>query len=256
MKPRYLVLAAVLLLPTSLSAREWTDVSGRLHSQAEYVDHDATRVWVRNAAGKVLVADRERLSAVDRKYVADLERVGQGDAGQTSFTTLALRKSKASASASHSPRKSITNHTLARLTGWHCDGGHCHIDGGHPHVPHHPCPVPEDKGKRIMKGCYSTFHLVDVWYPNQPEYDGTGAYKFVDAQGCCHQYLELLKVSKQPSTNFDLYFKVVDSTPALTVTDWYFQRIMAAPNSYHVFYSADGGATYVYYDTAHAHKAE
>ncbi len=255
MKALFLI-AAVLLLPTVLHAREWTDASGRLRREAEYVDHDATRVWVRNEAGRVLVVDRARLSAADRMYVADLERHVKRDARPAALTTLAVRKSRTSASASHLPTKSMTDQSVARLTGWHCHGGHCHIDGGHPHVPHHPCPVPEDKGKRIMKGCYSTFHLVDVWYPNQPEYDGTGAYKFVDAQGCCHQYLELLTVSKQPSTNFDLYFRVVDSTPALTVTDWYFQRITAAPNWYHVFYSADGGKTYVYYDTARAHKAE
>jgi hypothetical protein len=107
-----------------------------------------------------------------------------------------------------------------------------------------------------MKGCYSTFHLVEVWYPNQPEYDGTGAYKFVDAQGCCHQYLELLKVSKQPSTNFDLYFSVVDSTPGLKVAGWYFQRSAASPYWYHVYYLPEGGTAYVPYDSARAYTVE
>jgi len=103
-----------------------------------------------------------------------------------------------------------------------------------------------------MKGWHSTFHLVSL--DKGPDIDGTGAYQFVDAKGCCHRYLELLKI-KFISTNFDLTYEVVDSTPALPVTHWKFKRILSAPDCFHVYYSVNG-TDFDYYDTARAKVME
>jgi hypothetical protein len=258
-------------------ARQWTDQSGQFRRDGEYAGQLNGQVWIRSATGATYRVSIDRLSSADQDFIASLTEQGlapsrTAPAAQSNgrrivnssaaipLTTLSHRIPRldgAVADPAVARRATIqrTSDAIMRLTGWHCHGGHCYTVHNYHHVPHMPCPKPVDHGKRIMKGWHSRFHLVNVWDPKNPDNDGTGAYNFVDSAGCCHLYLELLQVSQAPSTNFDLWYKVVDSTPDLKVTHWHFKRILFTHNSYHVYYSVDG-TNYTYYDTACAIIAE
>ncbi len=71
-----LLLAVAVMFPTTLLARQWTDDTGQFRREAEYLRHDARNVWVRDDSGRTFVVALERLSQVDRQYVAAL-RVGR-----------------------------------------------------------------------------------------------------------------------------------------------------------------------------------
>lgn len=249
-----------LLAPGSLPAREWTDVSGQHHREAEYLSQRDGQVWLSGAGGKTYKVTLDKLSDADRAYVESLETsastmptMGMQTVG-TQAKTLSFRMLRADVpqdAAGNAPSTSgdtadPAQATLTRLTGWHCHSSYycCPTVDCCPHpCPPKPCPPVVDVGKRILKGWHSTFHLV-TQDPKLP--GGTGAYKFRDPDGCCYTYLELLRF-KSGNIQTDCVYEVVN--PVLKITHWHFVRIRMAPLWYSASYSTDGGKTWTYYDT-------
>jgi hypothetical protein len=72
---RFLCATFVLLSLTSFcQGHEWTDVTGQVKADATYVSSDAKFVYVRLADSRRAHVERDRLSAGDRVYVAQLEQ--------------------------------------------------------------------------------------------------------------------------------------------------------------------------------------
>ena len=259
-----LALIVTLLAPGSLRARVWTDLSGQHHREAEYLEQRDGQVWLSGAGGKTYKVALGKLSDADRAYVESLE-TSTATVSTTGMPTLGaqaktlsyrmLRADISQAGGSETPAAPSSGAdsaqaTLTRLTGWHCHSWHhccptvdcCPVPCPTP-CPPNPCPPVVDKGKRILKGWHSTFHLV-TQDPKLP--GGTGAYKFRDPDGCCYTYLELLRF-KSGNIQTDCVYEVL--SPVLKITHWHFVRIRMAPLWYSASYSTDGGKTWVHYDT-------
>jgi hypothetical protein len=207
----------------------------------------ARDVWLRDSKGAYVVVQLDRLSRADRDYVAQRgtglrsETTGRAEVKGRAYRMPTL------AAKNDAPLDRLTRLTtdarLARLTGWQCYGGHCHVS--HHHPPVKPCPTPPDSGKRIYQGRWSTFHLVRR--DPKPAICGTGAYKFMDHQWCCHEYLQLLRFAAEVP-NFWLLYEVASANPPLGITHWLFQNTGFSQHHYHVYYW--NGSTFVWYDCA------
>lgn len=64
----------ILLVPSVTSARVWTDVSGKMHVEAEYVTSQFDKIWLLRSDGRVFGVAPEELSETDREYVDELIR--------------------------------------------------------------------------------------------------------------------------------------------------------------------------------------
>ncbi len=242
------VFAVAVCVPVTLEARQWTDTTGDYRREAEYVDQSGGMVWLRAIDGKVYRVALEQLSRADQQYVASVASRTEPAAATSVFRTLQLRTAPSQGAPSRSapteqrrtPQRLAAEASVARLTGWHCYGGHCHVK---PCGPVHPCPSPPDKGKRIYAGHHSTFHLV---CRHKNEICGTGAYKFVDKNGCCHEYLVLLRFQVE-IPNFWLLYRVDGAAP-LGIQYWLFENTAISKYCYKVYYWS--GTQYVLYDCA------
>ncbi len=231
-----LALIAAVLFPSSLAAREWIDDSGQFRREAEYLYQREGKVWLRGAGGKVYAIAPQRLSEADREYIASLARPAGSSKAKTAAMTLGYQIPKfpadgGEAATSKQPQGAV-NPTFAKLTGWRHCRSFCV-----PTIVHCPtpscCPVPPDTGKRIYKGCYSTFHL--VCRDPKPQICGTGAYKFLDQQGCCHEYLVRLYFVLQTSPPAWLIYEVVPPVP-LGIHFWLFENVSFSKCCYNVYY--------------------
>ena len=248
MRRHVLVFLAVALFPAMLAAREWTDDTGQYRHEAEYLHEANGEVWLRDARGMFYVVDIERLSQADRAYVASRGSSARSSKPGTPAKTLAYRIPTFTAAndpAPESPTRMMTDARIAKLTGWHRYGGHSHV--AH-HPPIKPCPTPPDGGKRIYQGRWSTFHL--VCRDPKPAICGTGAYKFMDHHGCCHEYLELLWFRVQVGT-FWLLYEVADPAPPLDIKYWLFENTGFSKHHYNVSYWDGSKNVWVWYDCAH-----
>ena len=251
MKFHVLALVAVAAFPNALAAREWTDLSGNYHREAEFLFARDGHVWLQDAGGTTYRIALAKLSVSDRDLVATLEQPNRTPAKKLVARTLGYRKSAnrpLAPAAAPSASQATAGESVFRLTGWHCHSGCCPIviDCCPSPCPVHPCPPPPDKGKRIIKGWHSTFHLVTRV---KDEIGGTGSYKFVERDGCCHHYLELLKFAMH-TTNNDLVYNVVGSAPILNLTQWMFTPVPNSHEWYWVYYKSTASTAWVYYDIA------
>jgi hypothetical protein len=71
-----ILFAVIALLSVSCFSHghEWTDVTGQVKAKASYVSSDAKFIYVRLADSRRAHVERDRLSAGDREYVAQLEQ--------------------------------------------------------------------------------------------------------------------------------------------------------------------------------------
>ena len=245
MRRHVVVLLAAAVFPTFAAAREWTDDTGRYRREAEYLYEENGEVWLRDAGGMFFVIDLARLSPMDRAYVASRRAAGSSDTAGAPAKTLSYRMPTVEAASDRIGQRvgrMLTEARVARLTGWHCSGGHCHVVH---HPPIKPCPTPPDKGKRIYQGRWSTFHL--VCRDTDGSICGTGAYKFMDQKGCCHEYLELLRFRDQVS-GWWLLYEVASPSPPLGIRYWLFEDTSFSRYHYNVYYLL--GMRYVWYDCA------
>jgi hypothetical protein len=82
---------ALLSLPSFSQGHQWTDVTGQVKADATYVSSDSKFVYVRMADSRRAHVERDRLSANDREYVAQLEeRAGDPLFQQTPVGTPAV----------------------------------------------------------------------------------------------------------------------------------------------------------------------
>ncbi|MEX2112819.1 MAG: SHD1 domain-containing protein [Pirellulales bacterium] len=247
MNARTLLLAVAVLIPTNLLARQWTDDTGQHRREAEYLRHDTQQVWLTDGAGRMFVVARERLSAADRQYVAMREQPRQSAADQTPVTTLAFRMPPAPGMSAE-PGTTLASGTaatsIAKLTGWHCHGGHCYVTVHHPPMP--VPPAPPTSIKRIYTGCYSTFHL--VCRDPAPAICGTGAYKF-NVGGYVREYLVRLRYFGTAGT-FRIY-TVADAPAPLGITYWYFEDPATPLPCYRIYYYRPGTGVVLYDPYSH-----
>ena len=69
----WLVLGLQRPAPTSSTMRQWTDVSGKYHVEAAFVERSGDSVRLKKADGHKLHVDLDQLSAEDRQYVQFLQ---------------------------------------------------------------------------------------------------------------------------------------------------------------------------------------
>jgi WD40 repeat protein len=67
-------MAAFLVAVSSLSGREWTDVTGSFHLEAKLLTVKEGKVYLEKSDGKVVPVPLDRLSEPDRKYLASLAK--------------------------------------------------------------------------------------------------------------------------------------------------------------------------------------
>lgn len=75
----FILALAISTTATAVSARTWTDSSGNFQVEAELVSVDDDRVTLRKEDGQVIAVPLKRLSAADRKFLADREKPAIGD---------------------------------------------------------------------------------------------------------------------------------------------------------------------------------
>jgi hypothetical protein len=238
-----LCLAFVAVSP-ELQAREWTDSTGQFRREAEYLSQSEGKVWLRAPDGKTLAVSPDRLSSADRAYLAALPGSASEKLPAAVVPASAPRAPQATsapnASAPVRLLRSINSAAVARLTGWHCHGGHCYVTHHHP-APLPP-PAPNTSTKRRYFGYFSTFHLPrrDVG-----KLSGTGSYKFLTGSYVV-AYLEML-IFNGALPGFSVY--AVDQPGPLGITNWYFEDVAPAPGSYRVYYFAPATGV-VFYEYA------
>ncbi len=69
----WLIFGLQSLVPTSTAVRRWTDISGRYHVEAAFVELSGDLVRLKKADGHRLHVDLAQLSAADRQYVRRLQ---------------------------------------------------------------------------------------------------------------------------------------------------------------------------------------
>jgi len=64
----------ILLVSSAACARVWTDASGKMQIEAEYVTSQFDKIWLLRSDGRVFGVAPEELSKADRQYVDELAR--------------------------------------------------------------------------------------------------------------------------------------------------------------------------------------
>lgn len=240
------VVAALWFSISSLQGREWTDNTGQIRREAEFVKRDGSTVWFKDPDGRSRSAEFDRLSAADQAYIMERERPIANRANGTKpglvATTLSYRRASGTADTADSPTKMTTLKaaapTLMKLTGWSgCTPWYCYRSYTSD-IPHSSTPS-QDTGKRIYCGHKSTWHLVSQ---KIGEIGGTGAYWLTDPNGYCRHYLALLRCWYNTAPY--LGYQRVGSPGGITY--WLFDNAPINKFRYNVYYW--NGTTWVYYD--------
>jgi hypothetical protein len=237
-------LVVVVLVSTSLEAREWTDASGQYRREAELLGREADLVYFQDALGNRLRVGFNRLSVADQQFILASEQAGNVPANQPAVEakTLGFRRvvaSRTAAKTSDSAPAADTKTSLFKLTGWSCcTPWYCYHSCPTP-IPHPPTPPLPNFGKRIYCGKWSTWHLVRL-NPNLT--GGTGDYLLGGPGGTVVRHLVLLKFFGL--IGGDWVFQANDPTPGYFF--WRFGRSVVGSCWYRVEYW--NGAAWVLYE--------
>lgn len=225
---RCLAAACLLSLNASAFAREWTDISGRYHADAELVSYRVKEVVLKKTNGATIVVPMAQLSVADRKYVGAFAQstpkfndseFNDSDSSPTQLPLLKAESAPATTSAAASVTPSVTPPAN--------DSATASVTTSLASYRPAATPVSLAQGsaegdpppyKRIFSGCYSTFHLVGD--------QGTAAFWLRRHNGHCHHYLTMLTINKDtpapPISGYKVY-EAVD--PVGGIQAWAFQDV-------------------------------